>query len=194
MSYLNCGSAAYLRLVHSRSVFHCKDILPLRPGMLWRINAGVVRSFAWDEEGRAVTLGFWGKGEIVGYPLSRMKLYQVECLTEVEISEISLADDALAQILLLHAWKSEELLAIIHQTSIAQRLAGLLQWLSAQFGTSVGAGVQLDLRLTHQDWADTIGSTRVSVTRLLKQMEQEGKIVRSQKTITLITYPPARVS
>ena len=52
--------------------------------------------------------------------------------------------------------------------------------LSYQFGKPVMGGTLFDLRLTHQDLADTIGSTRVSITRLLRRLEQNGKIKRSQ--------------
>jgi CRP-like cAMP-binding protein len=194
MPLLTRSYTSHLRVLQTRPIFSCKDVLPLKPGKLWRIESGVVRSFTWDEDGRPVTLGFWGPGEMVGYPLSRMKLYQVECLTEVEISEVSLDDDYLHQMLILHAWKSEELLTIVHHPSVLERLSELLCWLAKQFGQAVDLGTQLDLRLTHQDLADTIGSTRVSVTRLLKQMEQDGKIERSQRKITLLAYLPIQAS
>jgi CRP-like cAMP-binding protein len=170
-----------LRVVYSQSSFRCKEILPLRAETLWRIESGVVRSFTWDDEGRMVTLGFWGKGDVVGTPLCRLKPYQVECLTNVQLSELLPESHCLQQALLTHIWKSEELLQIIHHPSISRRLFNLLKWLADQFGKPVRSGVLLDLRLTHQDLADTIGSTRVSVTRLLGRMEQQGRIVRSQR-------------
>jgi CRP-like cAMP-binding protein len=177
--------SSHLYIVLSQSTFKCKDILPLESDTLWKIDSGVVRSFTWDEEGKTMTLGFWGKGDVVGHSLSRMTPYQVECLTMVQISELSLESGYLQKALLVHAWKGEELLKIIHQPSIADRLMHLLLWLSDQFGEPLVSGTRIDLRLTHQDLADTIGSTRVSVTRLLNQMEREGKIERSHRTITI---------
>jgi CRP-like cAMP-binding protein len=114
-----------------------------------------------------------------------MNPYQVECLTTVQISELPPESGYLQKTLLVHVWKSEELLKIIHQPSITDRLLHLLLWLSDQFGKPVASGMLLELRLTHQDLADTIGSTRVSVTRLLNQMEREGKIERSQRKLLL---------
>lgn len=164
----------------SQSVFKCKDLLPLKPETLWKIETGVVRSFTWDEEGRSVTLGFWGEGDVVGQPLSRMLPYQLECLTAVRVIDVRPEHDDLQQALLVHAWKSEALLKIIHQSSVLNRLLQLLEWLAGQFGQSIPQGTVLNLRLTHQDIADTIGATRVTVTRLLKQLEREGKIQRSR--------------
>lgn len=129
-----------------------------------------------------MTLGFWGKGDVIGHPLSRMEPYQVECLTTVQICELPPESSYLQKALLAHAWKSEELLRIIHQSSIANRLLHLLLWLADQFGKPMVSGILLELRLTHQDLADTIGSTRVSVTRLLSQMERDGKIKRFSRT------------
>jgi len=165
--------------------FKCKDILPLKPGKLWKIESGVARSLTWDDEGRIITLGFWGKGDVVGYPLSRLKPYQVECLTSAQISELSPESGDLQQALLIHAWKSEELLRIIHQPLVPDRLLCLLQWLAEQFGKPAISGMLIELRLTHQVLADTIGSSRVTVTRLLSQMEEAGKIKRSQRQLFL---------
>lgn len=114
-----------------------------------------------------------------------MQPYQMECLTTVKISQLLPRSDDLQQGLLNHAWKSEELLSIIHQPSIAERLFCLLEWLSRQFGKPSVHGTLLDMRLTHQVLAETIGSTRVSVTRLLGQFERDGKIRRSHRHVIL---------
>ncbi|MGL5194687.1 MAG: helix-turn-helix domain-containing protein, partial [Chroococcales cyanobacterium] len=56
----------------------------------------------------------------------------------------------------------------------------LLEWLSAEFGHPIdnNQGRLLNLRMTHQDFADTIGSSRVTITRLLSHFEREGIIER----------------
>jgi hypothetical protein len=58
-------------------MFKFKDILPLKPDTLWKIESGVVRSFTWDAEGRTFTLGFWGKGDVVEghYPIHLSTLF-----------------------------------------------------------------------------------------------------------------------
>jgi len=50
----------------------------------------------------------------------------------------------------------------------------------------VSAGELIDLRLTHQGIAEAIGSTRVTVTRLLKELESERKILRQQRHYIVI--------
>jgi CRP-like cAMP-binding protein len=176
-----------LRIVSPQLIFKRREVLPLKSETLWKIESGVARSITWTEEGKVITLGFWGKGDVVGLSLSRIEPYQIECLSTVQISEISPESTYLRQALLVHAWKSEELLKIVNQPSLVDRLFQLLSWLANQFGKPVLSGKLLDLRLTHQDLGDTIGSTRVSVTRVLNQLEQEGKIERSRRSLVLFS-------
>jgi CRP-like cAMP-binding protein len=50
----------------------------------------------------------------------------------------------------------------------------LLFWLSRRFGEDKAQGQLIDLRLTHQDLAEFLGTTRVTVTRTLGQLEEQG--------------------
>jgi CRP-like cAMP-binding protein len=54
----------------------------------------------------------------------------------------------------------------------------LLSWLAKKFGQEVAQGQLIDLRLTHQEIAEIMGTTRVTVTRLLKELETQGIIQR----------------
>jgi len=44
------------------------------------------------------------------------------------------------------------------------------------FGRDVDQGRLIDLQLTHQDLAESISLTRVTVTRLLKNLKEQGKL------------------
>lgn len=159
--------------------FSCNDSLPLEPDILWRIDRGVVRTLTWSDEGRPITLGFWGAGDVVGLPLSRIQPYQIECLTSAEVSLLPSnlwyqAIDAMVY----HIQISEEVLSIIHNRPIPLRLLQLLGWLARKFGRAVEQGQLIELPLTHQALSEIICTTRVTVTRLLKQFEQEGIITR----------------
>ncbi|MEQ9550694.1 MAG: Crp/Fnr family transcriptional regulator [Coleofasciculus sp. G3-WIS-01] len=181
-----------LHVVYPQKAFNRKDLLPLISDYIWEIEQGIVRSLTWNEEGQLVTLGFWGPGDVVGRRLSRIKPYQVVCLTRVQASQIPLESYSLQQALLIHACKSEELLNILHQHSAYARLLHFLEWLSWQFGQTVPQGKLLNFHLTHQDISETIGLTRVTVTRLINRLEQEGRIVRSHRNLILTTGEPSR--
>lgn len=57
-------------------------------------------------------------------------------------------------------------------------LLKLLNWLANRFGQDANQGRLIDLRLTHQDLSELLGTTRVTVTRALDQLEQQGFIQR----------------
>ena len=42
------------------------------PNILWLINRGIVKTSTWDREENPIVLGYWGRGDVVGQPLSRM--------------------------------------------------------------------------------------------------------------------------
>ncbi len=176
-----------LRVVYPQQAFNYKDLMPLRSDWIWKIEQGVVRSLTWNEEGNPITLGFWGKGDVVGQPLSRLEPYQVVCLTSVIASQLPLENYSLQPALLIHAWKSEELLSILHQHCVYERLLRFLEWLSRHFGKTIPQGTLLNLRLTHQDIAETLGTSRVTVTRLINQLEREGRIQRSHRHLIVTT-------
>lgn len=122
----------------------------------------------------------------MGQPLSRVKPYQVECLTSVEMSILpselwSQAVDAM----LSHIQQTEELLGILQQKPVSQRLWQFLVWLGQKFGRDVDQGRLIDLLLTHQELASAISVTRVSVTRMIQQFESEEMLLRHQRQFIL---------
>lgn len=170
-----------------RQTFKRRDVLPLRPDRLWQIEAGVVRTLTWDKEGMMVVLGFWGIGDIVGQPLSHVNPYQVECLTPVQASIFSPANGYPQDSLIWHVRHTEELLRIIHTKRMESRLLQFLGWLAYRFGRETVQGQVIDLRLTHQEIADVLGTTRVTVTRLLNQLEKQGIVRWSQQHCVVLS-------
>lgn len=167
-------------------IFSRHDLIPLKPDVLWRIDRGAVRTVTWSEQGTLITLGYWGIGDIVGQALTRVIPYQIECLTSVETSIIS--SDLWHQsvdAMLLHIQQSEELLNIIHRKPVALRLWQFLIWLGEKFGRGVDQGQLIDISVTHQEMAEVINTTRVSVTRMLQQFEEQGMLKKHQRRLIL---------
>lgn len=162
--------------------FSYRDLIPLQPDALWRITWGAVRTSTWNEEGTPTTVGYWGPGDVVGQPLSRIQPYQIECLTSVEVELIpSHQCHQALEAIFLHSQQTEELLSIVRNERVNCRLQQLLLWLARKFGRSVTSGLLIDLRLTHQAIAEAVGTTRVTVTRLLNEFEREGLISRPKR-------------
>ena len=174
-----------LKFVHLQKAFNRRDQLPLRSKTIWKIDQGIVRTFTCNNEGKIITLGFWDKGDIVGRPLSQLEIYQIECLTQVQATEIPPDFSCLHEALRTNIWKGERLLSINNQYKVINRLWNLLDWLASRFGQAIPNGILLNLYLTHQDIAETINTSRVRVTKLLNQLERNGKIERSGRDLIL---------
>jgi CRP-like cAMP-binding protein len=166
-------------LSHDLKHFYFKryDLLPLGHDVLWQIKKGTVRTMTWSEDGYQVVLGLWGEGDIVGSSMSTIDPYWIQCLSNVEavVLPSNLWHQA-SEAIISHCRQSEELLNILHCRTISTKLKQFLVWLSEKFGKPCDRGMIIDLRLTHQDIAETIGSTRVSMTKLLNQFKTEGLI------------------
>lgn len=67
-------------------------------------------------------------------------------------------------------------------------MIAILQWLATRFGESTPSGDLLQVGMTHQQLADLVGITRSTTTRLLKQLEREGRIQCLPKRQILV-YP-----
>lgn len=168
----------YASLLHRCDVtqprsFRHREHLPAQG--VWQIESGYVRSITWDEIGTVSALGIWGTGDIVGHSLSNIEPYQIECLSPVLTREIVLSSDSI-HLLLSHSQQIEILLNCVHVKQVSERLIRLLEWLAQRFGKRNEQGYVIDVPLTHQSIADLIGSTRVTVTRLLNQLERTGQI------------------
>ena len=66
-----------------------------------------------------------------------------------------------------------------------QRLIHLLLELAEQFGHQTARGVQITIKLSHQELSGVIGSTRESVTLLLGELQQEGLVQVARRRIEL---------
>jgi CRP-like cAMP-binding protein len=169
-----------------QQVFTRREIIPLRDDVLWRIEYGAVRTQTRNEDGSLITLGYWGDGDLIGYPLSKIKPYQIQCLTDIKVT--ALPPEFWQQNihrLINHIQQSEELLNIIHHQPVSLRLWKFLLWLSEKFGTTVEQGKSIELCITHQEMAEVLNTTRVTITRILSRFAAEGRIVRHRRLIIL---------
>jgi CRP-like cAMP-binding protein len=159
--------------------FTRRSLLPSDQSHLWQINSGFVMTNTYLEDGTMIALGLWGAGDIVGESLTKIKPYQAQCLTSVEASLVFAQDWNQSKTdWLKHIEQAEELMVIRGNKKVETMLTQLLVWLSKKFGSQLEQGRLIDMRLTHEDLAGLISSSRVTVTRLLGQLEQEKVIER----------------
>ena len=166
------------------------NVLPALEDYCWLIEQGVVKTYTWNEAAIATTIGYWGAGDVVGQPLSPISPYIIKCLTEVSASQINLQDgERISKYIYRYIQQTEELLYIIRSDRVYNKLKRLLVWLGNKFGQEVEQGKLINVPLTHQELAEAISTTRVSITKLINQLEEEGCIVRDGRNYIVVNYP-----
>lgn len=166
------------------------EIISLEPQTLWLVRKGLVKLTTMTERGEEVLVGLAGPSMLFGSSMTCLPIYQATALLEdVQVVAISLKEIStsphLAQALLPRisdrVRQTEVLLAIAGKRQVKDRLDYLLLWLKQEFGQTVAQGTRLSVRLTHQDLASACCTTRVTVTRLLSKLQQQGKITFDSK-------------
>ena len=82
--------------------------------------------------------------------------------------------------------QSDEVIESLLHREVSTRLATLLLNLSERFGEENGAGTLLEVRLTHQDRASMIASTREAVSKVMSQLQREGFIEVQNRRIVIL--------
>jgi CRP/FNR family transcriptional regulator, global nitrogen regulator len=81
--------------------------------------------------------------------------------------------------------QTEMMVETLAHRDMGSRLVSFLLILCRDFGMPTGSGITIDLRLSHQAIAEAIGSTRVTVTRLLGDLKDGELISIYKKKITV---------
>ena len=163
--------------------FKRRELLPVSQKLLWRIETGMVRTFSLHEDGSITTMGLWGSGDIVGYPLAGIDPYHIECLSDLQAHQLQ-DSRASEQAMLSHLYQSQAMMMIRHG-SMRERLDKFLVWLADKFGEQSEQGYHILIQLTHQDIAEAIDTSRVTVTRLIGKLEKKEAMSWSRKSCLL---------
>ena len=81
--------------------------------------------------------------------------------------------------------QSEEAIESLLYREVSARLATLLSHLGDRFGEPDGSGTVLKVRLTHQDQANMIVSTREAVSKVMSEFQRDGLIEVRNRTISV---------
>lgn len=165
--------------------FYAKgEQISLLPQGVWQVSQGLVQLSTLCPNGEEVLLGWAGTSTFFGLWMSLLQAYEARAVSDVylrwySVSEIE-ASPRLAQLILPQLNRRmrqvEALLAIVGKRRVEDRLHSLLLLLKQEIGQPVAEGTRLGVRLTHQNIASAIGTTRVTITRLLSKLQQQGWI------------------
>jgi CRP-like cAMP-binding protein len=82
--------------------------------------------------------------------------------------------------------QSDEVIESLLHREVSCRLATLLLNLDERFGEENGAGRLIDVRLTHQDLANMIASTREAVSKVMSEFQRDGVVESRNRRIAII--------
>jgi CRP-like cAMP-binding protein len=190
------NQASAIAPVHSEwreileELYHGRNVVTVKSGQrismastdVLIVCRGVVQLSTLYPNGEEVILGLICPSMPFGIPLSQLNPLEAVALTEVVLMRIHWAEveqsPRLGQSLLREMTRrlqqTEAMLAIAGYRRVDDRLRQLLLLLQQEVGQVTTEGVRLSIRLTHHQLACLIGTTRVTVTRLLSEFKAEG--------------------
>lgn len=170
---------------------------------IWLIEEGIVRTFYAAPSGREITLAFWTAGHFVGGPeifgggqhiwsadvtLESRLLY----LPAIAIRGLIETQPSFALCLiegLVAKGKCYSALAqMLGTRSVIERLAQLLVILAENHGRRDGNRLVIERKITHDQIATIVGSTRQWVTITLDKFQKKGIISVSRQSIVIDRY------
>lgn len=170
------------------------QIIRMLPDEIYVVCRGVVQLGTLYDTGDEALLGLACPSMPFGLPLALIRPYQAIALTDVDLMRLKITEVEQSQMLAQGIFRqltrrlqqTEAVLAVVGYRRVEERLRHLLLLLVQEVGQPVADGTRLSVRLTHQQLANAIGTTRVTVTRLLSQLQEQGWLaVGSDRHITL---------
>ena len=170
---------------------------------VYLIRRGAVRLSRVYESGEEITVALLRENSLFGV-LSLLtghrsdRFYHSVAFTRVEMvtapaSSVrqAIEADTSVGLLLLQGLSSrilqtETMIETLTHRDMSSRLVSFLLVLCRDFGMPGPQGITIDLRLSHQAIAEAIGSTRVTITRLLGDLRNSGLVEIDRKKITVL--------
>lgn len=163
---------------------------------------GAVKLSRVYESGEEITVALLRENSVIGV-LSLLTLqksdrfYHAVAFTPVELLSVPteqvekamLSDPELSTAMMRglssRILQTEMMIETLAHRDMGSRLVSFLLILCKDFGVPGSEGITVDLKLSHQAIAEAIGSTRVTVTRLLGELRENSLISIQKKKITV---------
>ncbi|MCP9819371.1 Crp/Fnr family transcriptional regulator [Synechococcus sp. J7-Johnson] len=174
--------------------------VPLLKNTIWLVVRGMVKLEAVTIHGDPLLLGLAGPNEPFGEPLTNVQAYEactltdsdLLCLTCAEIEQAPHLAMAVMQAVISRHRQAETLLSLLGLRRVEERVRGFLELLAQDYGQACEEGLRLNLRLTHQELASALSTTRVTVTRVIGLLRDEGWLKIDAQRHLVISHLPRR--
>jgi CRP/FNR family transcriptional regulator/CRP/FNR family cyclic AMP-dependent transcriptional regulator len=176
-------------------------ILADEPGdTLFIVRRGQVKVSLTHASGKEFILSLLGEGEFFGELAildERPRSASVVAMEETDLIMLTRPDflQLVGRVPAIAVALLEELAARLRRTDeqvgglalldVHNRVARIILRLAADRGEETDEGIRIKQRLTHQQLANMAGTTRETVTRVLKQLERDGYITTRDRQIVV---------
>ena len=174
--------------------------VPLLPDHIWIVVRGIVKLSCLNEQGDDVLLAIAGPNEPFGDPLTHLDLFEATTLDHCDLLGLSIQDvnttphlsSNLMKAMMQRTRQSEALIALLGLRGVENRVKSFLELLAEDYGQPCDQGLKLNLRLTHQEIASAVSTTRVTVTKVLGQLKESGWLKHDIKQKMIVSHLPSR--
>ena len=153
-------------------------------GQLHFLPGGVVRLYKIHGEYKEATVALLKDGGVFGEALTDVC---VAVVRKTILNEVIKRRPEFAMKLFFYfserLKQSDEVIDSLLDREVSARLATLLSNLGARFGEADGSGTVIDMRLTQQDLANMIFSTREAVLKVMGEFQRDGVIETHSRRI-----------
>jgi CRP-like cAMP-binding protein len=154
--------------------------IPLSDDDIYIVVHGIIQIQTLQFSGDLSILGLIGPMMPVARRFALVSPYEVYALTHVHLLHLRWEEvQASAELMneLHHAVirrlsHTEMMLSLLSEKQILERLRGFFSFLAQEFGEPTPDGIRLEFQLTHQQIADALNTTRVTVTRLIGELKR----------------------
>ena len=173
--------------------------VPLLPDHIWIVVRGIVKLDYLNEQGDDVLLAIAGPNEPFGDPLTHLDLYEATTLDHCDMLGLSIQEVTstphlnlnLMEALMQRTRQSESLIALLGLRGVDNRVKRFLELLAENYGQPCDQGLALNLRLTHQEIASAVSTTRVTVTKVVGQLKESGWLQYDSKQRMVVSHLPS---
>jgi len=158
------------------------NYIPWLKGKIWIVVKGLIKLRAPRIDGNEFILGFVGQNQVLGEPFSFIDHCSPFTLVDCELLHLPVEEVynspplalAILESLSLRHRSTELNLTVLLEKTAEERVKAFLELIATDFGKPVEEGLMIDFLITHQDIANAVGLTRVTITRILSQLKKTG--------------------
>lgn len=174
--------------------------IPLLKNHLWLVVRGMVKLGCITIHGDEILLGLAGPNEVFGDSLTGAEAYEVQALTDCDLLCLAMGEmkvcPELSQALIggitQRHRQSQAMLALMGLKRVEDRVKGFLELLAIEYGVFCQDGLLITAKLTHQEIANALGTTRVTVTRVIGQLKECGWLSLDKNRFLVLAPNPKK--